>query len=351
MVQSLKSTSTRFNNVRSRRNPSSPFNHHQQPFSSARTAESSHDAYRDDLSLHTAESTHDGLAPPSSPRSKIVALMNQFFNSTSTRYIRRQIHKQLFPTLIGFRKKSIFSKISSILSVPVIFLLATTLPVVRENALVASSSGGVQLNDDTAELLEDYDDDNEEDQANDMLMNTEETNWLKWLTAVQLIGAPILISFVLITQDIFSAAIVLPIALAVGSLVSIAFWLTTSATKQPRLYWMMCFIGFGIAVVWIFLIANEVVSVLQAIGMAIGVSEAILGLTVFALVSTCNFFFLGRIPNKNIDIYLKQGNSLGDFVANVTMAKMGYPLMAMSACFGGPMLSKWHMSISSSQKV
>lgn len=35
-----------------------------------------------------------------------------------------------------------------------------------------------------------------------------------------------------------------------------------------------------------------------------------------------------------------QGNSLGDFVANVTMAKMGYPLMAMSACFGGPMLSK-----------
>lgn len=298
MVQSLKSTSTRFNNVRSRRNPSSSSNHHQQPFSSARTAESSHDAYRDDLSLHTAESTHDGLAPPSSPRSKIVALMNQFFNSTSTRYIRRQIRRQLFPTLIGFRKKSIFSKISSILSVPVIFLLATTLPVVRENALVASSSGGVQLNDDTAELLEDYDDDNEEDQANDMLMNTEETNWLKWLTAVQLIGAPILISFVLITQDIFSASIVLPIALAVGSLVSIAFWLTTSATKQPRLYWMMCFIGFGIAVVWIFLIANEVVSVLQAIGMAIGVSEAILGLTVFALVSTCNFFFLDAYPTR-----------------------------------------------------
>jgi sodium/potassium/calcium exchanger 6 len=34
---------------------------------------------------------------------------------------------------------------------------------------------------------------------------------------------------------------------------------------------------------------------------------------------------------------------LGDFVANVTMAKMGYPLMAMSACFGGPMLSKYQL--------
>jgi sodium/potassium/calcium exchanger 6 len=283
VVQSLKSTSTRFNNVR-RRNPSSPSHNQQQPF--ANRAESTEN-YRDDLSLHTAESTQNGPAPPLSsyPRSKLLTFINQFFNSTSTRYIRKQIRRQLFPTLIGFRKKSIFSKVSSILSLPVIFLLATTLPVVKENALVANSAGGLQLDDATAELLEDYDDENEDiDQANDMLVNTEETNWLKWLTAVQLIGAPILISFVLITQDVFSAAIVLPIASVIGSLVTIAFWLTTSASKQPRLYWMMCFIGFGIAVVWIFLIANEVVSVLQAIGMAVGVSEAILGLTIFALV-------------------------------------------------------------------
>lgn len=34
-----------------------------------------------------------------------------------------------------------------------------------------------------------------------------------------------------------------------------------------------------------------------------------------------------------------QGNSLGDLVANVTVARMGYPLMALSACFGGPMLN------------
>ncbi|KAH8918628.1 hypothetical protein BT69DRAFT_1338011 [Atractiella rhizophila] len=33
------------------------------------------------------------------------------------------------------------------------------------------------------------------------------------------------------------------------------------------------------------------------------------------------------------------GNSLGDFVANVTIARMGFPVMAISACFGGPMLN------------
>lgn len=45
-------------------------------------------------------------------------------------------------------------------------------------------------------------------------------------------------------------------------------------------------------------------------------SDAILGLTIFAM-----------------------GNSLGDLVANITVARMGYPLMALSACFGGPMLN------------
>jgi sodium/potassium/calcium exchanger 6 len=46
----------------------------------------------------------------------------------------------------------------------------------------------------------------------------------------------------------------------------------------------MCFVGFIIAVLWIYIIANEVVGVLQTIGFALGISDAILGLTVFAMV-------------------------------------------------------------------
>jgi sodium/potassium/calcium exchanger 6 len=33
------------------------------------------------------------------------------------------------------------------------------------------------------------------------------------------------------------------------------------------------------------------------------------------------------------------GNSLGDLVADITVARLGYPVMALSACFGGPMLN------------
>lgn len=36
----------------------------------------------------------------------------------------------------------------------------------------------------------------------------------------------------------------------------------------------------------------------------------------------------------------QQGNSIGDFVANTAIAKMGFPTMAISACYAGPLLSK-----------
>ncbi|GAA5924462.1 hypothetical protein JCM10213_004583 [Rhodosporidiobolus nylandii] len=78
----------------------------------------------------------------------------------------------------------------------------------------------------------------------------------------------------------------------------------------------LCFLGFFIAMVWILMIVNEVVGVLLTIGHIFGISDAILGLTIFAM-----------------------GNSLGDLVANATVARMGYPSMAIAACFGGPMLN------------
>ncbi|KAL7329831.1 hypothetical protein PS15p_204856 [Mucor circinelloides] len=303
VVQSLKSSSPIYSNHDSPTQRDQPFSSQTTPF----------ERYPDDVSLHTAESRHNEPLPTLASPNRLSGLIYQFFNSTNTRHIKRQINKHLFPSLIGFRQKSTFGKVSAIVSMPVIFLLATTLPVVNENTLAGGGPGRVaqiELNDDTVGLVNAFTDDD------DIAVNTEQVSWVKWLTAVQLIGAPLLVSFVMITQDIAPVYIVLPVGLAVGLVVSAAFWMTTLPSKQPRLFWMMCFIGFGVAVVWIFLIANEVVSVLQAIGMAVGVSEAILGLTVFAL-----------------------GNSLGDFVANVTMARMGYPLMAMSACFGGPMLN------------
>uniref|UniRef100_V5GTK5 Sodium/calcium exchanger membrane region domain-containing protein n=1 Tax=Kalmanozyma brasiliensis (strain GHG001) TaxID=1365824 RepID=V5GTK5_KALBG len=77
-----------------------------------------------------------------------------------------------------------------------------------------------------------------------------------------------------------------------------------------------CSMGFIVSVMWIMTIVDEVVSILQTVGIIVGLSDAILGLTVFAV-----------------------GNSLGDLVANITIARLGHPVMAVSACFAGPMLN------------
>jgi solute carrier family 24 (sodium/potassium/calcium exchanger), member 6 len=43
-------------------------------------------------------------------------------------------------------------------------------------------------------------------------------------------------------------------------------------------------VGFVVAIGWISTIADEVVGILRAFGAILGVSEAILGVTVFAMV-------------------------------------------------------------------
>lgn len=73
-------------------------------------------------------------------------------------------------------------------------------------------------------------------------------------------------------------------------------------------------VGFLAGLLWIIVSVDEVLAVLHALGYIYGWSEAILGLTLFAM-----------------------GNSLGDVVTNLTIAHLGHPLMALSACFASPL--------------
>ncbi|CAO3630283.1 unnamed protein product [Mucor fragilis] len=106
------------------------------------------------------------------------------------------------------------------------------------------------------------------------------------------------------------------VGLLLGSLLAIYVKKTTASHEPPSWFWILSFVGFFVALNWIFLLANEVVGLLQAIGQIFSISDAIMGLTVFAL-----------------------GNSIGDFVANTAIAKMGFPTMAISACYAGPLLN------------
>lgn len=145
--------------------------------------------------------------------------------------------------------------------------------------------------------------------------------WNRWLVATQIFTGPLFIVVLLWANTDPSLSprnLLLPCLYAiVASLLTFAILiLTTTPSQAPKYRYLLCFFGFIISIAWISTIANEVVGVLKALGVILGISDAILGLTIFAV-----------------------GNSLGDLVADITVARLGYPVMALSACFGGPMLN------------
>ncbi|KAH3661355.1 hypothetical protein OGAPHI_006762 [Ogataea philodendri] len=89
------------------------------------------------------------------------------------------------------------------------------------------------------------------------------------------------------------------------------------AQKQSNLVKLfLCVVGFVTAIAFIAQIADELINVLKFISVLTNMSDVIMGLTIFAI-----------------------GNSVGDLISNLVIASLGYPLMALAACFGGPLLN------------
>ncbi|KAK4196376.1 Sodium/calcium exchanger protein-domain-containing protein [Triangularia verruculosa] len=304
----------------------------------------------------------------------------------------------IFPTLQGWKEKTWWDKILSLISVPSIFILVTTLPVVETDAgdgdssevdfvdspefgQLGNTATPVSVQESSSvqpeEAWQEYrrrtksvssrsmispspsqlslqqppdsgstlvsDTDHQQDpqfptnppviqQANkpvsleaDLMTTASEppSGWNRWLVALQLFTGPmfvVLIGWANTMEDYENPAKTLLMLVLYSLVVSLcllgALLLTTSPDSKPKYHFLLCFLGFVISVAWISTIAGEVVGVMKAFGVILDISEAILGLTVFAV-----------------------GNSLGDLVADVTVARLGYPVMALAACFGGPMLN------------
>jgi sodium/potassium/calcium exchanger 6 len=146
--------------------------------------------------------------------------------------------------------------------------------------------------------------------------------WNRWLLICQLFLAPLFIVLAIYSQsptDITPRWLLKPclICLLVSLVLLIPLLLTTTPTHKPASFrYILSLVGFVVSISWISTIAGQVVGALKALAVILNMSHAIMGLTIFAV-----------------------GNSLGDLVADVTVARLGYPVMALSACFGGPMLN------------
>lgn len=291
----------------------------------------------------------------------------------------------LFPTLCDWRSKSVWAKILGIVAAPSVFFLTVTIPVIDPNrtettekkadnrrspssAVPTAASGDphqptpiIRLPDESPTLRpEDHRllgnglrhsiehispvaQAQESDtlpnrprldsemaagppELNDDSSSVTARTWHRALTTIHVFTSPLfaIIAIWSILDDehnLRNLIIPIPISLGVSLVCAIVLNIflkkhddLTQAPSQLRPF--LSFIGFIVGICWIAIIADEVVSLLKTLGVILNISDSLLGLTVFAV-----------------------GNSLSDLVADITVARLGYPVMALSACFGGPMLN------------
>ena len=161
------------------------------------------------------------------------------------------------------------------------------------------------------------------------LLTEEDYNW--WLVGLSpLFGTPLVLLVMYQSIGNGSAAISplsagsskvvnpLTVSIVCGGVVSaLSLWKLPRDTAPVRYTrGFFTFFGFLSSIAWIIVIANEVVSVLTALGLLISIPTSVLALTVLAW-----------------------GNSLGDLVADVAVARAGEPKMAIGACFAGPLFN------------
>ncbi|CEJ03199.1 hypothetical protein RMCBS344292_17187 [Rhizopus microsporus] len=239
----------------------------------------------------------------------------------------------LFPTLQGWHEKTTFSRISAIIAAPIILIFTLTIPVAETKEIKVDDI--VVLGDESSDVYEQCHQSSILDtthyltvplSASDysitptqpvIVTNELDTKqgWNKRILAIQSVFGTAFI-FSLMAAHGMTPAYSVFLGTCVGVIVALCILKFTETDKVPRWFWMTSFVGFFVALNWIFLLANQVVTLLQVLGKIFTMSDSIMGLTVFAL-----------------------GNSIGDFVANTSIAKIGYPTMAISACYAGPLLN------------
>ncbi|GMS81746.1 hypothetical protein PENTCL1PPCAC_3921, partial [Pristionchus entomophagus] len=104
--------------------------------------------------------------------------------------------------------------------------------------------------------------------------------------------------------------------ISVALIVFIIF--ATSVNEEPRFYEVAYSLaGFIMSIGWIYCISTEVVEVVEMLGVVSGIDQVVLGVTIIAWA-----------------------NEVGDLVADTSVARQGFPRMAMAAAIGGPLFNQ-----------
>ena len=98
--------------------------------------------------------------------------------------------------------------------------------------------------------------------------------------------------------------------------------------------------AFIMAIVWLNLEANEIVSILRAFGILLNIDTGANRVHGTCMHAICCLLLCSSVCAAILGLtVLALGNCVADWVADTVVARAGKPEMAIASCFGSPMLS------------
>ncbi|XP_075145562.1 mitochondrial sodium/calcium exchanger protein-like [Haematobia irritans] len=139
--------------------------------------------------------------------------------------------------------------------------------------------------------------------------------WSKLLNSLQIILLPSFILWILFDLQVYTVSIWIWSLLITMPMGILMFCKTRTDTTPEAQKYLAIISALG-SVYVIYACASETISILNVLGLITHRSNSFLGCTLLAW-----------------------GNSIGDLVANIALARQGYQKMGFSACFGGPLFN------------